>query len=305
MDLNNIAAFVQVVQAGSFTKASVELGLPKSSVSRRVAALEESLGVQLLQRTTRALTLTEAGREYFAQAGRGLAAVNEAANAVSRLGKEPRGVVRVTAPMDLGTFAMADTLARFSAKYPRIHIDLSLTGRRVDLIAEGFDVALRAASRLTDSSLIATKVGSTDFGVFASREYLERRGIPRSPRELAQHSCILFHARNGETTWNLKGPKGEESVAVKGPLNVDELLFVIQAVEAGMGIGLVPMAGLIGTKSSAQALVRLLPDYAAMSGSLFVVTPAIRHRPARVTLFCEFLIKSLRALNWVGPVAQA
>lgn len=298
MDLNHVAIFARVVEAGSFTKAGAELGLPKSSVSRTVASLEASLGVQLLQRTTRKLNLTEAGREYFEQTRRILAELDEATLAVSKLGKEPRGTVRMTAPFDIGSLMLADTIARFTAKYPRIHIDLSLTARRVDLVAEGFDLAVRAAPRLGDSSLIATKVGSTEFGLFASGAYLERRGTPRTMEELKRHCCILFRAQGGAANWHLTGPRGEEVVSVKGPLNVDEMLFVSQAVERGMGIGLLPTIRLTDKQLGEQQLVRVLPEYRAEGGSLFIVLPAARHRPARVTLFSEFLIQSLRALPW-------
>jgi DNA-binding transcriptional LysR family regulator len=301
IDLNHVAWFVRVVEAESFTRAAESLGLRKSSLSRAVSRLEEDLGVRLLQRTTRRLSLTDAGRSYFAQARSALSGLADAAATVSDMGKDPRGVVRVTSPVDIGVILLTDVVARFVKEYPRIHIELSLTSRVVDLVAEGFDLAVRAG-RLEDSSLIARRVGSADLGLFSTPSYLARRGSPKSVAALAEHDCVLFRGRDGHAEWKLNGPSGDETVAVKGPVSVDDLLLVQQAVEAGIGIGLLPLF-LLGTcakRGRKSPLVRVLPEVALRGSALHVVSPSVRHQPARVALFRDFLAEALSVLNEVS-----
>lgn len=301
LDLDAMSAFARVVSVGSFTAAARELGLPKSSVSRTVARLEEQLGVRLLQRTTRRLHLTDAGQAYFAEIEPALRQLNDANRAAVRLGKEPRGVIRVTAPVDLGALALADIIAAFVRKYPRIHVDLSLSAKHVDLIAEGFDLAVRAASRMDDSSLVARKVGSTALGLYASPDYLKRRGEPTTLAALAEHDCILFRGKNGRATWQLQGPQGEESLEVKGPVNVDEMLFVREAVQAGIGIGRLPTFPLNDKCALGPQPIRVLPRYSVGGAGLYVVTSSLRNLPARVTLFRDALISELSARHWSLP----
>ena len=295
MDLNHVAVFLRVVELESFTAAAKQLGLPKSSVSRIVTRLEEDLGVRLLQRTTRTLHPTEAGQQYYERARLALSNLEEATLYASNSSVEPRGIVRMTAPGDMGVLNLAAIVARFVAKYPLVHVDVSLSARRVDLIAEGFDLALRAG-RLEDSSLVARKIGSDALGVFASAAYLKERGNPpKTLADLAQHDCVLFRGKNGKSEWRLSGPNGEESVTVRGPINSDELGFVQQAVMAGAGIGLLPRLGvrLGGARSNQNDVVHLLPEYSQGGGDLHVVTPSVRFLPASVTVFRDFLVSEL------------
>lgn len=303
IDLNHVAWFVRVVEAESFTRAAEGLGLRKSSLSRAVSRLEEDLGVRLLQRTTRRLSLTDAGRAYFTQARSAMAGLADAASTVSDMGKEPRGVVRVTAPSDIGVILLTEVIAKFVREYPRIHIELSLSSRLVDLVAEGFDLAVRAG-RLQDSSLIARRIGSADLGLFAAPTYLARKPAPTSLSELAGHACVLFRAKDGHGEWKLSGPGGEEAVFVQGPLTVDDLLLVRQAVELGIGIGLLPLFTLRSCAEHAKQrpLLRLLPEFAQRGSALHAVTPSIRHQPARVALFRDFLLDSLSEL--ATPAAE-
>ena len=297
MDLNHVAVFTRVVELESFTAAAKQLGLPKSSVSRTVTRLEEQLGVRLLQRTTRTLHLTEAGQAYYERARVALGSLEEAALAASNLSVEPRGIVRMTAPGDMGAFNLAGIVARFVRKYPLVHVELSLTGRTVDLVGEGFDLALRAG-KLRDSSLVARKIGSDSLGLFASISYLRRRGRPKTLAELAHHECVLFRATNGKAEWRLTGPSGEQRVTVRGPINADEMGFVQQAVSAGVGIGLVPQIGIrLAAKGGDQPeTVRLLPEFSLPGGDLNVVTPSARFLPASVTVFRDFLVAELTQL---------
>lgn len=295
VNLNHVAVFVAVVEAGSFTAAGEALGLPKSSVSRTVAKLEEELGIRLLARTTRSLHLTEAGRAYYDRARNALSTLDEAAAAAAEDVLEPRGVVRVTASAGVGSDELAFHLADFVRRHPQIHIELSLTGRTVDLMEEGFDLAVRGGT-LEDSDLVARTIGATDFGIFASRAYLAEFGAPASLEELRARPCVLYKGRAGRTTWKLSDVDGTvTSVEVRGPINVDETLFVRQAVEAGAGIGILPLVVLAPCQRAGHlnTLVRVLPEYAVRGGALYLVTPPLDLVPQRVRLLRDFLYERL------------
>jgi len=294
MDLNHVAIFARVVELESFTAAAKHLGLPKSSVSRTVTRLEDELGVRLLQRTTRKLHLTEAGQAYYDRARVALAGLEEAASAATNLSAEPRGTVRMSAPVDIGILNLGERVARFVRKYPLVQIEISLSSRFVDLVAEGFDLALRAG-KLADSSLVARKVGDDSLGLFASAAYVRRRGKPKTLAELASHDCVLFRGTHGKGEWQLTGPRGEERVTVHGPLNVDEMTLVQQAVAAGLGIALLPIVGvrLTAARGLFPLPVRLLPEYSLRGASLHLVSPSARFQPASVIAFRDFLLAEL------------
>lgn len=297
MDLNHVAIFARVVELESFTAAAKLLGLPKSSVSRTVTKLEDELGVRLLQRTTRKQHLTEAGQAYYDRARVALSSLEEAASAATSLSAEPKGTVRVTAPADIGVLNLAELVARFVRKFPLVRVEISLSSRFVDLVAEGFDLALRAG-RLSDSTLIARKIGGDSLGVFASSNYLRKRGRPKSIAELSEHECVLFRGRNGKCDWRLTGPSGEERVTVRGPIDADEMAFVLQAMTAGAGIALLPVMAvrLAGLRGGLPVPVHLFPEYSIPGGDLNVVTPSLRFQPASVAAFRDFLITELTAV---------
>jgi DNA-binding transcriptional LysR family regulator len=294
MDLNLVTAFVRVVEAQSFTQAARSLGLPKSSVSRRVTELEEELGVRLLHRTTRKLSLTEAGRSYFEQAEKAIVDLEAAAEAAAGLDSEPRGLVRMTVPVDLGVMGLAEIIAEFKERYPDIHVELSLNSQLVNLAEEGFDIGVRAG-RSQDASLVSRRLGSADLGLFASRTYLDRRGEPKTLADLAEHDCILFRAKHGKAVWPLTGPGDEPSpIEVRGSVTTDEMLFVQQAVNSGLGIGLLPMFAMSRCAERAKLdAVRVLPDYTLRGTELQVLTPSGPKRPRRVTLLRDYLIERL------------
>ncbi len=294
VDRNQVAAFVKVVDAGSFTAAATTLEQPKSSVSRAVATLEETLGVRLLQRTTRKLSLTEAGRTYYQQVRAAVSSLDDASTTAADASDDPRGVVRITMPPDLDGM-LSSVLARFVTRYPHIHLALTVTGRRVDLIAEGFDLALRGGTDLEDSTLVARKIATSAFVLFAAPAYLKRRGTPKKLADLAGHDCVLFRSSQGLMPWRLQGPRGLEQVAVAGPITVDDLPTAIQLARAGVGIGLLPEAGVVADLTRGT-LVRVLPAYALGGASMYVVSPPLRHVPARVTLVRDFLIAELTKL---------
>ena len=297
MDLNHVSVFARVVELESFTAAAKQLGLPKSSVSRTVSSLEAQLGVRLLQRTTRKLHLTEAGQAYYERTRVALSSLEEAALAASNLSAEPRGTVRIATPADSGLLRFAEIVTRFTRKYPLVQIEIAMSPRRVDLVAEGFDLALRAG-KLDDSTLVARKIGADSLGIYAAPGYLRQRGKPKTLAELAQHDCVLFRGINGKAEWRLSGPSGEESVTVRGPVNVDEMSFVQSAVAAGMGIALLPSVGvrLMAKHGLLPSPVHLLPEYSLTGGDLNVVSPSARFQTAAVVVFRDFLVAELTAL---------
>ena len=294
MDLNGASLFVRVVEAGSFTKAASELNLTTSGVSRGLARFEESLGVRLIQRTTRRLSLTAAGRSYFEQV-RGALAIVAGANAVaSEMGEEPRGVVRVTAPPAL-VGHMIPFVAKFLQQYPKIRIELSSAQGLVDLVEHGLDLAVRVG-RLGDSTLIARRVGHLVTALFASRDYVKRHGQPRKPAELARHNCVLFRSQGGRDTWRLSDGEREHLVEVTGSLEVDEIPSLHAAVLAGVGIGSISFF----SRARMEGLVRVLPRYTSADLPVSIVAPSKRLEPARVVLLRDFLAAKLSSLPWRG-----
>ena len=307
LDLNHVDTFVRVIDAGSFTAAARTLGLPKSSVSRRVSALEGALRIQLLQRGTRKLVLTEAGRLYFECARTALRGLADASATVADMSRDLAGPIRFTAGGD-STGMLAGLLGEFLARHPKVRLDVVLTARRVDLVAEGFDLALRAG-RLIDSSLVVRRLGRFHLGLFASRAYLRKAGRPTHLAELANHHCILFGEASERHQLRLIGPDGEQKVAIDGPLVVHEISFAVDAIAAGIGIGLVPEIFLRWMGPRARSvrgeLVRVLPDYGLVGTEVALVSPPKAYEPARVKLLRDFLADRLGGmLASEGDVAE-
>jgi DNA-binding transcriptional LysR family regulator len=300
-DLDAVLAFTRVAQLRSFSAAAQKLGLPKSTVSRRVAGLERRLGAQLLHRTTRKLALTDIGELYFARCERVIGELEEAERAVHELQAVPRGVLRVTTPADFGFDAPARLIAAFQLAYPEVHTLVVATNERLDLVAGGFDVALRASRSLPDSSLVARKLLSMHHALYASPDYLERRGTPERPEQLAQHDCIIFGRDRLQTSWRLQGPEGEIEVDVTGRFGCNDFNFARGAAIGGSGIALLPAFGCRGGELQHQ-LVRVLPDYVGEDGSLYAVYPTQRHLTPKVRAFVDFAAEHIgRWLPGSGP----
>ena len=293
MDLNDIPVFIRVVETSSFTKAAAALGVQKSSVSRSIVRLESELGVRLLQRTTRQLGLTDAGQSFYERVRGALSGVDEAAATVRELGSEPRGLVRLTAPPGSAELGLAEVIASFTQKYPSIIVEVETSARMVDLVSEGFDIALRAG-RLADSSLIAKKVGTTDLVLLAAPSYLKRRGRPQQPSDLAHHDCLVFRGRGGRGSWALRSAEREETVDVHGPMNSDEIAFLARAATAGMGITTLPPQLAHGPFSRGELEV-VLPNYHVRGADVHVVLPSAAFVPARVMLLRDHLVRELSA----------
>jgi DNA-binding transcriptional LysR family regulator len=295
MDYNDIPVFIRVVETGSFTKAAELLGVQKSSVSRSVVRLETELGVRLLQRTTRHLGLTDAGQTFYERVRGALSGFDEAATTVRELGSEPRGTIRMTAPPGSGAFGLAAAITSFTRTYPSITVEVELSARIVDLVSEGFDIALRAG-RLADSSLIAKSVGATDLVLVAAPDYLKRRGRPRTLRDLEKHVCVLFRGRNGRASWAVRSDDGDEIVDVSGPVNSNEIEFVHLAAIAGAGIAALPPQ-LVREAILRKELEVVLERHHLKGGDVHVVLPSSAFVPARVMLLRDHLVAELSALT--------
>lgn len=292
VDLNRVDAFVRVVEAGSFTGAAHKLGLPKSSLSRAVSHLERELGVVLLHRTTRKLALTEAGQLYVERARSALALLDEARVQLVEADQEPRGLVRMTAPVDPAGELFASTLADFARRYPGIRVECMFTQRHVDLVAENVDLALRAG-RIDTTLLAGKKLGDSPLGLFAAPSYLSARGTPRRLAQLAAHDCVLFRGVRGGARWTLEGKRGRETVEVHGALDVDEMLYALHLARCGAGIALLPI---VLTRAAVDhgELVRVLPAYRQEGSAVYLVHPADRPLPRRVALLRDHLYDALR-----------
>jgi DNA-binding transcriptional LysR family regulator len=268
--------------------------VPTSSASRAVSRLEEDLGVRLLNRTTRKLSLTDEGRRFFQRMQAVMAETEEATQEAAGFAREPRGLVRVTAPLDLGVQALPAIVRRIVERYPGIVIELALTSRRIDLVEEGIDLAIRGGV-LPDSSLVSRRIALTDLGIFAAPAYLQRRGRPRAFADLARHDCLTFGGRRGKLPWRLTGPHGEETVIVSGPVVCDDMLFLREVVLAGMGLTLLPVQS-VTADVKAGRLVRVLPRYGLAGGGLYLLWPSRTLVPPRVVAVRELLAEELGKL---------
>lgn len=303
MDLNELLVFAKVVQAGSFTGAARALEMPKSTVSRKLSELEERLGARLVQRTTRKLNLTDVGRTYYEYCARIVAEVEDAERAVGSLQQTPRGLLRVTAPLNVGF--LGPILADFLERYPDVQLELVGTDRIVSLVEERFDVGIRAGP-LADSTLIARNLGSVRRFLVASPGYLKKRGQPKSPEDLAQHDCMLFGAGSDRTSWQLKDKSRALEVAVPARLIVNDFELLRDAAVAGLGIAMLPVSGCIDD-IRAQRLQRILRDWDAPETPLHAVYPSSRHLSPKVKAFLDHLQERMTpppsAPPWeLGPV---
>ena len=219
--------------------------------------------------------------------------MEEAAAAVSELQDAPRGRVRITAPADLGHWLLAPSLVRFATKYPEVQLEVSLTQRIVDLVHEGFDLALRVG-KLADNRLVARALGLVCAGIFAAPRYLKRRGRPRSVADVADHDCVLFRSVSGRAVWELVGPAGRQKIEVRGAVGADDNEFVREAAAAGQGLTLLPIFACSGREK--DDLQRVLPEYATVGVPLQLVYPTARFLPKRVVLLRDHLVNELPPL---------
>jgi DNA-binding transcriptional LysR family regulator len=293
-DLNDLFFFAQVVEKGGFTAAARALGIPKSRLSRRVAQLEERLGVRLMQRTTRRFTLTEVGEVYHRHCLAMLAEAEAAEEAVSHLSERPRGTIRVSCPIKLAQMMLASLLPRFMAAHPEVRVHLEVTNRRVDLIEEGFDVAFRVrAQRPTEASLTLRMLGESKLGVVASPAFIARHGSPRHPDELMRFATLGGCAPDGRHVWYLRGPDGTSVEAALAPrLVTDDMVALREAAVAGIGITLLPLS-VCCAELAAGRLKLVLEDWPPLPGLVYCVFPSRRGLVPAVRRFIDFVADEL------------
>lgn len=285
-DVLAMTVFARVAEAGSFTGAARALGLSKSVVSARIAALEARLGVRLLYRTTRRVSLTPEGAQLHARCMRMLEAADDAAAVLGGVGAEPEGTLRVSAPVGVGLTHLGPLLPLFSRAYPRVRLDVSLSDRPVDLIADGLDVALRIAPRLVAPGVVARRVAIERMLLCASPDYLARRGEPERALDLLSHDCLRHGASAGP--WVVGG----ERLEVAGPLVSDNIAVLRDAARGGLGIAWLPRS-MVGEDVREGRLRRVLPRIADRTLRIWAVTAHHRLVPAKVRVFTDFLVSHL------------
>jgi len=287
-DLNLLAIFARVVEAGSFSEAARRLETSRSAVSKAVAKLEKSLGARLLHRTTRHLSLTEIGQAVAAHCGRLLEEAGEVERLVDSLAAEPRGVLRVSASVAFGTLHVAPALADFLAAHPELTMELTITDRLVDLAEEGYDMAIRVTGE-PPLSLVARRLAPVRRKLCATSEYFRRHGVPLTPADLVRHNCLDYTRSGEQGLWRFTGPQGEIAVPVNGSLHVDDDEALSQAVLGGLGLGLLPTF-IVGGELQAGRLQAVLSEYIPVERHVYAMYLPTRHLPSKVRAFIDFLL---------------
>lgn len=286
-DLQRMAVFACVVGERSFSGAARRIGVSKSWVSKQVTQLERSIGARLLHRTTRALSLTEAGAIFYEHAARIVDEEEEARRAVGRLQAAPRGLLRLTVPVAFGRLHIAPALPDFLGRHPEVRIDLTTTDRFVDLAEEGCDLAIRITD-LPAPALVARRLAPVRRKLVATPAYFARHGLPRTPADLERHNCLTYTYFNPQDPWRLRGPDGEISVRASGNLRVNDDDALSAAVVQGLGVALLPTF-IIGNELQSGRLQAALSQYIPVERHIYAVYLANRHVPAKVRAFLEFV----------------
>jgi len=286
-DLNRMVIFFQVVEAQSFSGAARQLGIARSAVSRHIALLEKTIGVRLLNRSTRRLSLTEAGETYYQSCARIVAEMETATQRINRLQEEPRGTLKVAAPISLGNRFITPLVRSFMQRYTALNVELLLDDEVVDMVSENIDVSIRVGW-LHDSNLIARKLGNWPRFLCASPGYLEHHGRPESPAQLTHHEWIIFTRLPAPYHWTFTKNKREERIQVKGRLRSNNADAVHTSLLAGTGIT-AQAAFLVDEDIKAGRLEHLLPDWDCGSVGMYAVYQDRRYQQARVRLFIDFV----------------
>jgi DNA-binding transcriptional LysR family regulator len=294
LDLNDFLVFARVVETGSFTAAARLLGMPKTTVSRRMAALERELGVRLVQRTTRSLNMTDAGRLYYQQSSQALRTIEDANSRLAEARAEPSGTIRISAPIGFGGHFLTSAVLDFLSAHPKTMVELQLTDDTLNLIEHRIDLAFRTGI-LPDSTPIARKLGSTHRILCASPDYLARRGVPAAAADLPRHHCVIAGPSIGIAHWVLDGPHGQETIAVSARFAANEMQVVIAAAIAGHGIAQLPYQ-VAEASIRGGRLRRVLDDYTTPAGGLYAVYPSSQHVSPSVKAFIELAAERLSAI---------
>ena len=285
--LQRLMVFTRIVDCGSFTAAADQLSMSRAAVSKHLMALEDRLGVRLLNRTTRRCSLTEAGQAFYERGRQILSDLDEAEREAGQTGMRPRGLLKVNAPMTFGTMHLAPAVPAYLEAWPDVSIDMTLNDRVVDLLEEGFDVAVRIG-RLADSSLVARRLAPCRMLACAAPAYLARRGRPRVPHELGLHDCLGYAYASNRETWEFAAPDGPLQVRIKGRLRVNNGEALVAAAVAGLGIVMTP-SFMASAELADGRLVPVLGDWPSPERGIYAVWPHGRHLSAKVRSFVDFL----------------
>lgn len=289
----SMKVFVAVIEAGSFAGAADRLGMSKAMASKYVSSLEDHLGTRLLNRTTRRLSVTESGSAFHQRCVQILADVAEAEQVAGHLSAAPRGTLKITMPLAFGQHRLGPLVADYVQRYPEVRLDLSLSDRRVDLVEEGFDLAVRIGA-LPESGLIARKLGSDRAVVCASPAYLQRHGAPKTPDELAGHSCLGYTYTNSGDEWRMHDPAGaERAVPIAGAIKADNGDMLRLAAISGAGLIFQPLF-IVADDLAAGRLVQVLADYPSAELGIYALYPSRKHLSAKVRTFVDFLVERLQ-----------
>ncbi|MEM7156716.1 MAG: LysR family transcriptional regulator [Myxococcota bacterium] len=304
MDLNAITIFVKVVEAGTFVGAARAAEIPKSTVARRVDELEASLGVRLLQRSTRKLSLTEAGRTYYERCRELIGQLEDATASISSQGVEPQGKLRFTTSVLMAETYLGEWCLEYLRQYPKVELDMYLATRRVDLVAEGFDLAIRVGP-LEPSGHIVRKLAPAPRYVCASPAYLEEHGRPQTPRDLRDHQCVAFSPDRTRTPWVFEDADGQSfSVPITGKLVVNSYPVALQACQAGLGIAHLP--GFLCCEGlRAGTLVPLLREWGDTHSTVHALYPSRHHLSPAVRTFLDFIAEKVKPSQWVFDTEPA
>lgn len=295
--IRSLQALIAVVESGSFVAAAQRMHSSKAAVSRYIQELETYLGVRLLQRSTRRISLTEAGRDYYQRTKQILADLDDADNMIGHSNSSLIGHIRINAPLTFGTRYLAPLWAEFLAEYPSITLDVELNDRRVDLVEEGFDLAIRIGN-LADSSLVSRRLANGYALLVASPEYLQQQGTPQSPEELSQHQVISYSYLPSGDVWHFTNTAGEEkAIAVKPRMHTNNGDTIRSVVLGGQGIALQP-AFMVSQDIQTGRLVTFLPEWAGPRFGIHAVYPTRKHLSKKVKTLIDFLAEKLEGTNW-------
>ena len=287
INLNDLTVFVKVVECGSFSQAAKTLGKPLATVSRKVASLEEALGIRLLQRTTRKLSLTEEGRKYYLKCHSALNDIEHANKTVLANQQAPAGTLRITAPLSSQSGYTNQLICEFLRQYPEVNINMHLSDEVINIIDEGFDIAFRAGD-LKDSSLVARKLGNSHLVLCAGTAYLEQSSPPKSLNDLKTHACIVYGNVLHNVNWSLQCNDQTTRVQINGRLAVNSVEFALQTCLNNRGIALLPYPT-VAKHLASNKLQLVLPQYSMPVGGVYVVYPSKTHLSLLVRTFIDFV----------------
>lgn len=296
--LQELHYFVEVVRCASFTEAAQQLDVSRSLISKKITQLEQDLGTRLLNRSTRSLSLTEAGEQFYQRCKQGLAEIDLAVDEVQGMNEQPRGQLAINLPSSFGTLHVAPLLPEFRRRYPDIRLNLNFEDRKIEMIEPGFDLSIRI-SDIQDSSLNARRIGPCKHLVVASPSYLKQAGTPKQPHDLSQaHTIISYRLQEQHQNWRFEGPQGQCDIRLEPQVLANSSLAIKQILLNGGGIARVP-SFLVGEELRQGSLIALLTEYTCPEKSIYALFPKREYMPQKTRVFIDFLVEAFgEPLAW-------